>query len=60
MQVSQPEIPQRIYTLYDGKCPLCRFGVKNYELDCDYGELELLICGKPVSLKKKRLLKDTT
>ena len=42
-----------IFALYDGKCPLCQFGVKNYQLDRQYGELNVVDIREETALKKE-------
>jgi predicted DCC family thiol-disulfide oxidoreductase YuxK len=57
MQAARQETPQKIYALYDGKCPLCQFGVKNYKLDCEYGKLDLVDMRETSALKEEAIAK---
>lgn len=55
IQAVQKESPARIEALYDGQCPLCRFGVRNYRLDESHGALEVVDMREASAVKEEAM-----
>lgn len=57
MQAMQQDITPQIEALYDGKCPLCQFGVRNYKLDKTYGKLNIVDMRQASPIKAEAIAK---
>ncbi len=55
MQAIQHKSAPQIDALYDGKCPLCQFGVRNYKLDEAHGQLNIVDMRKASAIKAEAI-----
>ncbi len=55
MQGKQQKPAPQIDVLYDGKCPLCQFGVKNFKLDETHGKLNIVDMRKASAVKAEAI-----
>lgn len=55
MQKIQQKPAPQIDALYDGQCPLCQFGVRNYKLDEAHGQLNIVDMRKASTIKEEAI-----